>query len=154
MGEKRTKPELYEEIRQLKRKLRRAEAAAAKNNVFAPHVLKSIEVDADEKIFRVNGEDFGAGCTGFTISCHDYESFDIRMEIENAVRFITIRDGECVSDVEHPMGYSWYSDRERQRSVRQNPPQMTEDENTPQLSLGRQEEQEVNPNAQIPQNDD
>lgn len=108
---KKTKPELYEEIRQLKRKLRRAEAAAAKNNVFVPHVLKSIEVDTDEKIFRVNGEDFGAGCTGFTITCNEYESFDIRMEIQNTVRFVSIRDGECVSDTEHPISknMSWYS---------------------------------------------
>ena len=111
MGVKKTKPELYEEIRVLKRKLRRAEAQAAKNNVFVPHVLKSIEVDMDEKIFRVNGEDFGAGCTGFTITCNEYESFDIRMEIQNTVRYVSIVGGECVSDTEYPISkkMSWYS---------------------------------------------
>ena len=107
---KKTKPKLCEEIRELKRKLRRAEVAAAKNNVFVPHVLKSIEVDTDKKIFRVNGEDFGKGCTGFTITCNEYESFDIRVEIQNTVRYVSIRDGECVSDTEHPISkeMSWY----------------------------------------------
>ena len=108
---KKTKPELFEEIRQLKKELRRAKKATAKNNVFVPHVLKSIEVDTAKKIFRVNGENFGAGCTGFTITCNEYESFDIRMEIQNTVRFITIRNSECVSDTEHPItkSLSWYS---------------------------------------------
>lgn len=109
MSVRKTKTELYEEIRKLKRKLRRAEAEAAKNNVFVPHVLKSIEVDTDEKIFRVNGEDFGAGCTGFTITCNSYDSFDIRMEIQNTVRFVSIRDGECVDDKEYPVKDTWYS---------------------------------------------
>ena len=106
---KRTKPELYEEIRQLKKKLRRAEAAAAKNNVFVPHTLKTIEVDAEEKIFMVNGEPFGAGCTGFTITCFDYESFDIRMEIGGTVKFVSIRGGECTEEKEYPTRFSWYS---------------------------------------------
>lgn len=107
---KKTKPELYEEIRQLKKQLRRAEAAAARNNVFVPHTLKTIEVDVDEKTFKVNGENFGAGCTGFTITCQDYNSFDIRMEIEHTVRFISIRDGECTADKEYPVMCSWYSE--------------------------------------------
>ena len=77
--------------------------------MFVPHVLKTIEVDADKKIFRVNGEDFGAGCTGFTITCNSYESFDIRMEIEHTVRFVSIRDGECVADKEYPNRNPWYS---------------------------------------------
>lgn len=107
---RKTKPELYEEIRQLKKKLRRVEAAAARSNVFVPHSLKTIEVNTDEKIFKVNGEDFGAGCTGFTITCSNYNTFDIRMEIDHTVRYIVIRDGECTSDTEHPIVDSWYLD--------------------------------------------
>lgn len=118
---KKTKPELYEEIRQLKRKLRRAEAAAAKNDVFVPHVLKTIEVDADEKIFKVNGENFGAGCTGFTIICNSYDNFDIRMEIQNTVRFVSIRDGECISDKEYPCRDSWHSEGKESRNQLDDP---------------------------------
>lgn len=41
----------------------------AENKIFTPHELKTIEVDVEKKIFRVNGEDFGKNCTGFSISC-------------------------------------------------------------------------------------
>lgn len=39
------------------------------NKIFTPHELKTIEVDVEKKIFKVNGEDFGMNCTGFSISC-------------------------------------------------------------------------------------
>ena len=39
------------------------------NKIFVPHELKTIEVDTEKKIFRINGEDFGRECTGFIISC-------------------------------------------------------------------------------------
>ncbi len=41
----------------------------ADNKIFTPHELKTIEVDVEKKIFRVNGEDFGKNCTGFSIGC-------------------------------------------------------------------------------------
>lgn len=39
------------------------------NKIFVPHELKTVEIDVERKIFRVNGEDFGKHCTGFTINC-------------------------------------------------------------------------------------
>lgn len=48
------------------------------NKIFIPHELKTIEVDTEKKIFRINGENFGDGCTGFTISCTPGE-FKIRV---------------------------------------------------------------------------
>lgn len=65
--------------------------------IFVPHELKTIEVDTDKKIFRVNGEDFGKGCTGFTIRCNRYDNFDIRLETESEIRFVHI-DGEAVEE--------------------------------------------------------
>lgn len=56
------------------------------NKIFTPHELKTIEVDTEKKIFRINGEDFGEGCTGFTISCTPGE-FKIRAEIDTTVEF-------------------------------------------------------------------
>lgn len=51
------------------------------NKIFIPHELKTIEVDAEKKIFRINGEDFGDGCTGFMISCTP-DDFRIDMEVD------------------------------------------------------------------------
>lgn len=79
------------------------------SRIFVPHELKTIEVDVRKKIFRINGEDFGRGCTGFTITCQSYKDFDIRMEVDTTVRFITIRNGEYVSDVERPNKDPWFS---------------------------------------------
>lgn len=80
------------------------------SKIFVPHELKTIEVDTEKKIFRINGEEFGRDCTGFTITCRRYDSFDIRVEVDTTVRYISIRDGKCVSDEEHPVHDSWYSD--------------------------------------------
>lgn len=41
----------------------------ADNKIFVPHELKTVEIDVEKKIFRVNGEDFGKDCTSFSISC-------------------------------------------------------------------------------------
>lgn len=56
------------------------------SKIFVPHELKTIEVDTEKKIFRINGEDFGEGCTGFLISCAPGE-FKIRVEIDTMVEF-------------------------------------------------------------------
>lgn len=58
------------------------------NKIFVPHELKTIEVDTEKKIFRINGEDFGDGCTGFLISCTP-DNFRIDMEIDTTVRFVS-----------------------------------------------------------------
>lgn len=56
------------------------------SKIFVPHELKTIEVDAEKKIFRINGEDFGESCTGFSISCTP-EEFKIKVEIDTTVEF-------------------------------------------------------------------
>lgn len=37
--------------------------------IFVPHELKTIEIDIEKKIFRVNGEDFGNDCDEVSIRC-------------------------------------------------------------------------------------
>ena len=64
--------------------------------LFVPHELKTILVDTEKRIFRVNGEDFGKGCTGFRITCHRYDAFDIRVEVDTTVHLVSIRGGKCV----------------------------------------------------------
>lgn len=67
------------------------------DKIFIPHELKTIEVDTEKKIFRVNGEDFGKDCTGFWIHCKRHDVFDIHLEVEATVHFVSIRGNE----VEH-----------------------------------------------------
>ena len=59
--------------------------------IFTPHELKTIEVDAEKKIFKINGEDFGDGCTGFLISCTS-DDFDIRVEVDTTIHFANYSD--------------------------------------------------------------
>ena len=94
---KRSKPELYAEIAELKRELGKARAKAGK--IFAPHYLKTIEVDTENKVFKVNGEDFGIGCSGFLIECTGYEEFSIEMRIDTAVRYAKYENCKKVSDI-------------------------------------------------------
>lgn len=59
--------------------------------IFTPHELKTIEIDVEKKIFKVNGEDFGKNCTGFSIGCsagrkHD-EWFDLTVRISTDVKY-------------------------------------------------------------------
>ena len=56
------------------------------SKIFIPHELKTIEVDTEKKIFRINGEDFGDGCTGFMISCTP-DDFRIDMQVDTTVHF-------------------------------------------------------------------
>lgn len=49
-----------------------------------PNELKTIEVDVEKKIFKVNGVPFGRKCTGFRISC-DAAKFQIYMEVDTSV---------------------------------------------------------------------
>lgn len=61
------------------------------NKIFVPHELKTIEVDVEKKIFRVNGEDFGRNCTGFTISCSAERETDkflnLSMYVDTGISF-------------------------------------------------------------------
>lgn len=58
------------------------------NKIFVPHSLEKIEVDVKNKVFRINGEDFGRDCTGFTITCKP-AGWEIRAEINAMVSFST-----------------------------------------------------------------
>lgn len=73
------------------------------SGIFTPHELKTIEVDVEKKIFRVNGEDFGEGCTEFSISCsaerNTDEFLNVNMRIESDVHFSTYNEkGEKTTD--------------------------------------------------------
>ena len=50
-----------------------------------PNELKTLEVDVEKKIFKVNGVPFGKKCTGFRISCKAGDGFSIRMDIDTTV---------------------------------------------------------------------
>nr|DAT94155.1 MAG TPA: hypothetical protein [Caudoviricetes sp.] len=54
--------------------------------VFVPHELKTIEVDTEKKIFRINGEDFGENCTHFSIDC-DSDGFRVSARIDTTLEF-------------------------------------------------------------------
>lgn len=78
--------------------------------VFVPHELRTIEVDVEKKIFRINGEDFGKGCTGFTIWCDTPDIYNVRVEISTKVQYATYHRKDRASFAEHPVTYSWHSD--------------------------------------------
>ena len=64
----------------------------SKEKIFVPHELKTIEVDVEKKIFRVNGEDFiGKNCTGFSLTCSSGRShedwFDINIRNDTYVEY-------------------------------------------------------------------
>lgn len=69
--------------------------------IFTPHELKTIEVDVEKKIFRVNGEDFGHGCTEFEIRCSAGKDdfFKVNMRVGTTVNFSSYdRNGNKRSD--------------------------------------------------------
>ena len=47
--------------------------------------IKTLEVDTEKKIFKLNGIDFGKGCEEFVISCTGGEGFKIRMELSKRI---------------------------------------------------------------------
>ncbi|MDE5965866.1 MAG: hypothetical protein K2G89_03445 [Lachnospiraceae bacterium] len=59
--------------------------------IFVPHELKTIEIDVEKKIFRVNGEDFGKNCTGFSVDCNtsrpDEKQYSVCVSIDTDIRF-------------------------------------------------------------------
>lgn len=59
-----------------------------KEKIFTPHELKTIEVDVEKKIFRINGEDFGGGFQEFTITCNPDE-WNITMQMTQELIFST-----------------------------------------------------------------
>ena len=73
--------------------------------IFVPHELKTIEIDTENKIFRVNGEDFGKRCTGFSIDCSvdrdKKEFFKVDTSIKTTIKFANYdRNGNKTSEGE------------------------------------------------------
>ena len=58
------------------------------NELFVPKELESIEVDVKSKTFKINGKDFGGGCSGFTITCRP-DTWEVRMEVDTTVTFLS-----------------------------------------------------------------
>ena len=50
------------------------------NNIFDKKVLKTLEIDLEKKIFKVNGEDFGK-------YCYEYDIFITHKNNEISVQF-------------------------------------------------------------------
>ena len=85
--------------------------------IFTPHELKTIEVDSEKKTFKINGEDFGEGCTGFLISCTP-DDFHIRVEVDTTVHFANYSDkGKLRKQESYTTNDSWFgqngSDKQR-----------------------------------------
>ena len=70
------------------------------NKLLTPTELKTIEVDVEKKIFRVNGKDFGKGTTAFSISSKAGENCQIIMETdaETCIAEYRMWDGKKKTD--------------------------------------------------------
>ncbi len=51
---------------------------------FIPQELKTIEIDVEKKIFRINGEDIGKNCTWLSVIC-DLRDPDERLRVSAEV---------------------------------------------------------------------
>lgn len=51
--------------------------------------LKTVEIDFEKKIFKINGVDFGNGTTEFSISFEAGGDFNVYMEAHTMARFAT-----------------------------------------------------------------
>ena len=70
-----------------------------------PIELKTIEVDVEKKIFKVNGEPFGENCTAFSIYCDACAGYTIRMDIDTTVHLASynMNNGEKETDHTYTM---------------------------------------------------
>ena len=59
-----------------------------------PQEIKTLEVDTEKKIFKLNGIDFGKGCEEFVISCTGGEGFKIRMELSKRIIYVPCTQGD------------------------------------------------------------
>ncbi|WP_033167679.1 hypothetical protein [Clostridium sp. KNHs205] len=66
--------------------------------LIIPQELKTIEVDVEKKIFKINGKEFGKDCTGFRITCIP-GSWSIQADVDTTVHFVEYDSkGEKKSD--------------------------------------------------------
>ena len=50
-----------------------------------PQEIKTLEVDAEKKVFKLNGVDFGNRCDSFSVSCKGGEGFRIKMQLSMSI---------------------------------------------------------------------
>ena len=78
--------------------LKGGESMTAERKIFVPHELKTIEIDVEKNVFRVNGEDFAKNCTGFNLDCSanidNTERYSVCMDISTDIRFRANFDNE------------------------------------------------------------
>lgn len=88
--------------------------------IFVPHELKTIEVDVENKIFRVNGEDFGKDCNGFTITCRRYDDLEVRIEIGTTVVLTTYgKNQQQAGQMQYETNCPWFSPKADEKSDEQ-----------------------------------
>lgn len=80
-----------------------------------PRELKTVEIDIEKKIFRVNGEDYGKVAQGFTLSCLNHEDkkkdwFYVTLRLVSNLTYTNGYDidGNLTSE------YGWKRNREMQ----------------------------------------
>ena len=79
------------------------------DKILVPHELKTIQVDVDKKLFLINGEEFGKGCTGFTISCSTVKNFQVRVELDTTVCFASYDENQQkVEEKTYQSNDSWF----------------------------------------------
>ena len=57
--------------------------------IMTPHELKTLEIDIEKKIFKINGEEFGKGCRFLEIICSPPE-WEFKVLIDRPIEFSTI----------------------------------------------------------------
>lgn len=79
------------------------------NKLLPPTELKTIEVDVEKKIFRVNGKEFGKGTTAFSITLLAAEYYRITMETDTEVCIAEYRtwDGKKKTDRTYKRSGQW-----------------------------------------------
>lgn len=55
-------------------------------NIFTPHELKTVEIDVEKKIFKINGMDMGKGCSDLNIN-FNYKGSTIKVESRSIIEF-------------------------------------------------------------------
>ena len=78
-----------------------------------PRELKTVEIDVENKVFRVNGEDFGKVVEGFTLSCLSHEDkekdwFNVTLQLVDRLTYTNGYDinGNLTSE------YEWKHNKE------------------------------------------
>ena len=64
-----------------------------------PQEIKTLEVDTEKKIFRLNGIDFADGCDYFEVSCEGGEGFKVRMDLNKRIALVSYDHNNVLKDV-------------------------------------------------------